>query len=288
MRRCLAIALSLIASCAGAQSAELLQAYTWHSDDPGFGGLSGFDFTDSAGTRFVAVSDRGGIFDGTITRDGPRISSVQTSTVRPIPLPDGRVPAVKRANDSEGLAIGRDGRRVVSFEGTHSLRIVPRDGPTRVLPGAPEFRHFISNASLEALAIDDRNRLYTLPERSGQLRRAFPVYRLGSDGWERFGQIARHGGFFAVGADIGPDGRFYLLERSFTGLGFRSRVRRFTIGTASMQQEETLLITPTGRHQNLEAIAVWRAADGLRMTLVSDDNFSRLLRTQLVEYALRD
>ena len=93
-----------------------------------------------------------------------------------------------------------------------------------------------------------------------------------------------------MGADFGPDGWFYLLERQFTGYGFRSRVRRFDVAGDTVHHEEKLLESPALRHDNLEGISVWRADDGtIRMTMVSDDNFRPFLqRTEFVEYAVTE
>ena len=94
-------------------------------------------------------------------------------------------------------------------------------------------------------------------------------------------------GFESSGADFGPDGRLYLLEREFTGFAFRSRVRRFTLSNDSVTQEETLLETPHHTHGNLEGLSVWRDAGGaLRLTMISDDNFKSFLRSEFVEYRL--
>ena len=53
--------------------------------------------------------------------------------------------------------------------------------------------------------------------------------------------------------------------------------------------ETTLLTTPAGRFGNLEGMSLWRDGSGrLRATLVSDNNFWPVMRTQLVEFALAE
>ena len=91
-----------------------------------------------------------------------------------------------------------------------------------------------------------------------------------------------------VGADFGPDGRFFLLERAFLGAwGFRSRVRVFDIVEDQIVHESVAFETTTSEHDNLEGISVWMDSTGqLRMTMVSDDNFFLLQQTKIVEYAL--
>ena len=94
--------------------------------------------------------------------------------------------------------------------------------------------------------------------------------------------------FLPVGADFGPDGALYLLERDFTGFGFRSRVRRFDItGPARGGAGEILLQSRARQFDNLEGLSVWRDEAGrIRLTMVSDDNFLFVQRTELVEYVL--
>ena len=76
-----------------------------------------------------------------------------------------------------------------------------------------------------------------------------------------------------------------LLERDFTGLGFRSRLRRVNPDGSG---EETLLTTSTGTHDNLEGLDVWADGEGLRATMISDDNRYFFQETQFVDYRLPD
>jgi len=147
-----------------------------------------------------------------------------------------------------------------------------------------------ANAGLEALAIDSAGMLYTLPERSGAPTRPFPLYRFDGVRWSIPWRLPRRGRYLAVGADFGPDGRFYLLERDFNGLlGFSSRVRRFTLGPEGALTEETLLTTRNLRHGNLEGLSVWRDGAGeIRLTMVADDNFSFFQQTEIVEYRITE
>src|SRR5690606_21625142 len=128
--------------------------------------------------------------------------------------------------------------------------------------------------------------LYTLPEGRGWWRRPFPVWRYADGAWARAFELPRQGQYLPVGADFGPDGRLYLLERRMP-LPFRfgSRVRRFQIEDGRVAAEEVLLETAPGTHDNLEGLAVWRDDTGaIRLTMVSDDNHSDLQEAQIVEY----
>ena len=93
-----------------------------------------------------------------------------------------------------------------------------------------------------------------------------------------------------TGADFGPDGRFYILERGHYSLGFHSSgARCLTLTETGFTDIQTILQTPWGTHGNLEGLSVWRDQDGhIRLTMVSDDNFLPFLRSEIVEYILRD
>ena len=57
----------------------------------------------------------------------------------------------------------------------------------------------------------------------------------------------------------------------------------------AQSDEEIVFETGTGTHDNLEGLSVWRDDQGrLRATMISDDNFLALQRTELVEYLLPD
>ncbi|MBY6003320.1 esterase-like activity of phytase family protein [Salipiger bermudensis] len=280
----LAAALALAAAASGGE-ARFTASFTWTLDDPAFGGLSGLELSED-GTRFTAISDRAHIVSGTLERKDGRIVAVRSGPIEELMDEHGQPQRITRG-DSEGLALGPDGRAFVSYEGI--ARVWAYDTPSRaMLLSRPDFfRGLQANSSLEALAIDAQGRLYTLPERSGELTRPFPVWRYDNGRWTEPYHIPRRGGFLAVGADIGPDGRFYLLEREFTGIGFRSRVRRFDMTEDALTEETTLFESHLLRHDNLEGIAVWRdAAGAIRLTMISDDNFNFFQRTELVEYTV--
>ncbi|NBC95641.1 MAG: esterase-like activity of phytase family protein, partial [Deinococcus-Thermus bacterium] len=149
------------------------------------------------------------------------------------------------------------------------------------------------NAGFEALARDRAGRLYTLPERPpagyGPMT-VFPLYRLDpADGaWTVAARLTHDRDWLAVGADFGPDGAFYLLERRFGGLGFASRIRRFQLDdTEGVTPGALAYRSPLGRHGNLEGIGIWRDAAGrLRAVMVSDDNHKPYQRSEIVEVTL--
>lgn len=268
----------------------LVAAFPWRMDDPNFGGLSAIELADD-GRSFLALSDRGAWTRGQITRDSQgRVTAIDARPMRFLrgrfeaPLDDGR-------NDSEGLAVAADGTLYVSFENiARVLRYDTIDGPAQNLISPREFGRMQRNSALEALAIGPDGTLYTLPERSGELNRPFPVWRYRDGVWDQPFGLRRDGGYLAVGADFGPDGRLYLLERELHGLaGFSSRVRSFAVSDTALSDERTDLKTQPGQHDNLEGISVWRGPDGaIWLTMVADDNFKFFQSTEIVEYRLAD
>ena len=236
----------------------------------------------------MAISDAGRFQSGTITRTGGKLSGGTLNPMEPMIGVNG-TPYSGANNDAEGIAVDAEGNIFVSFERNHRIRMFTNTTvPARSISGAPAFKSLQDNSGLEALAVSPQGHLYTLPERSGHETRPFPLWRAAQGKWETFAQIPRRGRYLPVGADIGPDGRFYLLERDFRGLfGFGSRVRSFAIDKNDLSDERELWVSNLGQHDNLEGISVWRDASGaLRVTMISDDNFQFFQTSELVEYKL--
>ena len=272
-----------------AQEARLIGALNMAAEHPLLGGLSAIEMADD-GASMVVLSDRGAVFRADIARDDTgQITRVDLTGAAQLLGRNGRR-GPWAARDSEGLAMAADGTLFMSFEGDHRVARYLGEGRSEALPPHPDFAALQNNAALEALAIDAGGRLYAVPEDPGPEALSFPVYRFANGRWNRALSLPRMGRFLAVGADFDDLGRFYLLERDFSFLfGFAARIRRFTITEAGLADEVTLLTTRYGQFSNLEGLSLWRNAAGqLVASMVSDDNFSPLLPTQLVEFLLPD
>lgn len=268
--------------------AEFISTMEWRHSADWFGGFSGIELSED-GSGFVAITDRGQIVKGALSRQNGAIDQITLSETHPILGLDGQVQRNYKG-DTEGLAIREDGRLFVSYEGNHRVWAYMRVGAQAAgLPRHPDFKKMNNNGSLEALAVDANNQLYTFPEDVSVFADTIPVYRYHRGVWQQPFQLPKQGSYKIVGADVGPDGQLYLLERNFTGWGFRSRVRRFALSETGVGPSETLLQTTTGFHDNLEGISVWTDDHGqIRLTMISDDNFKFFQRTELVEYRLAD
>lgn len=275
----------LLAGSAAAGDMRPLDQFRWQSDIEGFGGLSGL-WVAPDGASLKAVSDRGGFVEADIKRKDGRISSVDITRSGPIRERLGRV-ADGFMQDAEGLAIAPDGTIYISFEGHHRVRkwYDFAEEPTLLHP-IEFFYHLQLNSGFEALAVDPDGVVYAIPERSGLWTRPFPVWRMrAGEVWDDELSLKRSEQYLVAGADFGPDGRLYLLEREFIWYkGFRTRIRRFVLGEDGFDEGETLFSSRWGEYDNLEGISVWRNASGKMIaTLISDDNHSILQGTWLVE-----
>ncbi|WP_158259387.1 esterase-like activity of phytase family protein [Hasllibacter halocynthiae] len=253
------------------------------------GGASGIEL-EAPGQDAVLLGDRGTLHELMIERDAagdPVAARVRAS--RPLLGRDG---ASMGRVDSEALARRADGRWYVAFEGgrprvsTWAPGARPLDGPSAPLTAIDPAPGIARNEGFEALAATPAGVL-AISEGSGADGR-HPVRLWTGTGWTTLPALAAApSGLRPTGADWGPDGRLYLLERRFGGLGFAARVRRFALGPDGLTGGETVLDLPLGLHGNLEGIAAWRDAEGaVRLTLVSDDNFLPFQRAQIVEYVL--
>lgn len=282
-------ALLVSATTLHAAEARFVGRYQWVSDAPFHGGYSGLELSGD-GTGFVAISDRGRIVTGTLRRTSGAVTGVDVARRGRIRTSKG-APVDRENADAEGLAGTPGGPLYIAFEANHRvMRHADPWAPAEFLPRPDAFRRLQNNSGLEALAIDDRGRLYTLPERSGNERRPFPVYRYDGRRWTVPMNLPRRDGFLPVGADFDDRGRFYLLERNFRGIfGFSSRVRRFSFDGDRIAQEEILFTSRAGQHDNLEGLAVWRdSAGAIGLTMVSDDNFQPFQVTEFVDYRVAD
>ncbi|WP_428927446.1 esterase-like activity of phytase family protein [Marinibacterium sp. SX1] len=272
----------------GLPRAELIGALTLTHPGRWFGGFSGIDLRDT-GTDLLLLGDRGRWARARLVRrDGQAVAAEGWTSAR-IKDPDGR-PWPRGFTDAEGLARLPDGTLCLSYEGETRVDCHARpDAPAHPLPRIGDFGLMPENGGLEALAADDRGRLYTLSEQMRSADGRIPVYRWDGQAWSVVLHLPDQGGFVPVGADI-HDGQLYLLLRRFSGIGFRSRLIRLPLpdgASTAPVTPQVLLQTGPGTHDNLEGVSVWRDGDGrLIATMISDDNLNWFQRTELVEYLL--
>ncbi|HVL71039.1 MAG TPA: esterase-like activity of phytase family protein [Beijerinckiaceae bacterium] len=268
------------------------------ADHPAFGGFSGL-WRSPDGTRLVAVTDNAAwLTAATTMRDGT-LAGLADVRMAPILGPDGRPLQRTRSYDTEGLAIA-DGTAWVVVERSHEVfrfdwgrhGVLARGQP---VPVPAEVKRLPRNAGLEAVgivpdgaplagalvAIAERARPGDAPTRgfilTGPRRGAFDVVR--SDGFD------------VTDLAFLPDGDLLLLERRYDMIrGAAVRLRRIAVGAVvpGAVVDGSILFEADTRHRidNMEGLAVHQDRGTTVLTMISDDNFSPLQRTLLLEFAL--
>jgi hypothetical protein len=264
-----------------------------------FGGLSSIRVL-ADGERFLAVTDKGNWLRGRIvSRDGRPIA-IRDAEIAPVLGPDGRPLRRRGWYDTEALA--EDGavfyvgiervNRIVRFDyGKYGLHA--RGKP---IPVPSAFRTLSHNLSLECLAASPPGGpggpLIALTERS-----------LDADGNHQGFLIGRGGGAFALRrtddfdvSDCVPtsQGELLVLERRFSWLrGMAMRIRSLRLADikpGALLDGPALIVADLGTQiDNMEGLSLHRAPDGaLVLTLISDDNFSPLQRTVLLQFQMTE
>ncbi|KAA0582346.1 esterase-like activity of phytase family protein [Azospirillum sp. B21] len=265
------------------------------------GGLSGL-WIDPAGERFVAVGDTGLVVDGRLWTDAAgRLAGVAEVRARPLPVEEG-VSRRKRRTDAEDLTRLTDGSWLVSLERDHRiLRYSAGDhgpeGTPTPIPLPPEAEDGPENGGLEALTRLPDGRLLVLEEGEDdgrQERRAWiadmAVPRSAAD-WQPLTYRAAPR-YRPTGIAPLPDGGVLVLERRVSLLGgWSSRLVRVApqqlMAGAVIEGEELARLESPLVNDNFEGIATRPGPAGETLVyLISDDNFSSLQRTYLLQFAL--
>jgi hypothetical protein len=257
-------------------------AWVLRGDHRNFGGFSGLVV---AGERLFAVSDQGWWFGASLRLDG---GALHLANARLAPMRDGEGGRYTKAGgDAEGLTrLG--GRLAVSFERNHRLMFLRDTGRVGATIQPRSFEQFRSNKGLEALASLPDGRMITLAE--GADDSGVPVFLIDPAGEVTEARLPRAGSHSVTGADIGPDGRLYLVLRDYSILfGPSIRLIRYRLGPDGLPlpaSAETLAaFEAAGGIDNMEGIALERGPDGkTRLWLISDNNFRSSQRTLLVRF----
>jgi hypothetical protein len=277
------------------------------SSDPGFGGLSGFKLLPD--NRFAAVTDTGDLVTGSVS-NGQDPIVIKNALVAPVRMTGGRRAKDMGHWDIESLACTIDGRRAaMGIERQHTLLVfddgnTPLTRPGRKVPLPGFVQAWPSNRGIEALGfLPERTtlggRLIGISERSGQPDQPTEGFVMKTDGTEAFQiSIRRRNGFDVTDLDFLPNGDLILLERFFSpikGVGMQlRRIAHADIKPDALLDGEVLISVMRGLLEdsyaidNMEGLSIRPESDGsVRMTIVSDNNFSIAQRTLYLEFAYR-
>lgn len=251
-------------------------------------GLSDLKFSEDG--RFTAVNDEGWRLDARLVEDAEG-RPTGLAAVSMAPLADGRGGLLKDAPrrgdgyntwaDSEGLSLTPDGV-IISFEHEPRLWRYRRGGRVQALTTPPPPADI--NAGFEAIADDGRGGLWVAAEAGGVWRCAAVCVEIDAP---PVPPIMDDTQLRVVGLDRDPFGRgLWVLRRAYArGIGNTIRVGFRPFAGEGLGPEETVfeLAAPMTR-DNFEGVAAVRRGDGVRLYLISDDNFSDRQRTLLMTF----
>lgn len=271
-----------------------------------FGGLSALRL-DAKGEGFVAISDRGHWFTGRLTYQGTDLTGMTDVMSAPMLGPDGKAITARNWFDTESLTF--DGalayvgiervNKILRFDfGKHGMLA---RGEVVAVP--PEIARLPNNRGLESLVFVASDRESAGAELAGTLI-AISERALDADGHilgflidgETPGRFAirRSEGYDISDATLLPSGSLLLLERKFSltdGAGIRiRRIPITSVAPGAVVDGPVIFEADLGYEiDNMEGIDFHLAANGdTVLTMISDDNFSMIQRTLLLQFTLVD
>jgi hypothetical protein len=265
----------------------------------GFGGLSALRL-DSKGERFTALSDHGTWFTGRIVYSGSEMTGLAEVEAAPLLGGDGEPLAGRGWYDSESLAFD-GGTAYVGFERVNGIAKFDfgRDGVRArgqpiVVP--PALRKLPNNRGVESLVAVPKGQplggtLIAISERGLDADRNTIGFLIGGRTPGQFA-VRRTDGFDVSDATLLPGGDLLIAERKFSWLeGVRIRIRRIALSLlapGATVDGQTIFQADFGYEiDNIEALDAHLDADGkIVLTMMSDDNFSMLQRTLLLQFTL--
>ena len=265
-----------------------------------FGGISGLKVYPD-GAQFLAVTDRGRWLKGRIVyRDNVAVG-IADAQMAPVLGPDGRAIAATRGwydtealtedNGTAYLGIER-ANKIVRFD-LGKFGLLARGQP---MPTPPTIDKLPTNKGLECIAVFSKGTpgagtLVAIAERALDSAGNYRGFLIDGQAPGEFTML-RNDNFDVSDCATLPSGDLLVLERHFTwatGVSIRlRRVARATIVPGAVLRGVLLFEADLGYQiDNMEALGVHVAKDGTTiLTMISDDNFSLLQRTILLQFAL--
>ncbi|SFM04220.1 hypothetical protein SAMN03159423_5018 [Bradyrhizobium sp. NFR13] len=268
-----------------------------------FGGISGLRLDDK-GEGFIAISDKGKWFTGKITYSGDAMVGIVDVEAAPMLGADGRPITARGWYDTESIAV--DGPTVyIGLERVHQILKFDfgRDGVRargEPIPQPPGMRKLPNNGSLEALVMVRKDRfkssslagmLLAISERGLDSAGNISAWIIGGKAPASF-SVRRTKNYDISDAALLPSGDLLLLERKFSLFGDTGvRIRRISLASIvpdAVIDGPTIFDADLGYEiDNFEGLDVHVTPEGdTVLTLISDDNFSMLQRTLLMQFTL--
>ncbi|PZU91027.1 MAG: twin-arginine translocation pathway signal [Chelatococcus sp.] len=267
-------------------------------DHPRFGGFSSL-WRSPNGRDFVALADIAYWLTGRLRSEKGRLTGIDDAVLAPALDANGRPMRWSRYYDTESLAMA-DGYAYVGLERVNAVMRFPfgRDGVLargQLLPVPSEVKSLPNNRGLEAIGIVPdgmplAGSLVAVAERSGGDDEPTLGFILSGRQQGTF-KVRRHDDYDITDLAFLPGGDMLLLERwysPFRGVGMRiRRIRGSDIRPGALLDGAYLIEADLGQEiDNMEGLSVHQEQGRTILTVISDDNFSFLQRTVLLEFEL--
>jgi hypothetical protein len=266
---------------------------------PRFGGLSGIR-VDAKGERFISFSDHGQWFTGRIVYEGRAMTGMADVESAPMLGSDGKPITARGWYDSESIAI--DGSLVyIGLERVNKvLRFDFSKGFTRargeVVPLPTAASKLPNNKGLEALVFVPKGQplagtLIAISERGLDVNGNLIAFLVGGPSPGQF-SVRRTEEFDVSDAVLLATGDLLILERKFSWVsGVGIRIRRIPLSSvapgAIIDGPSIFEADLADEVDNMEGIDAHITPEGETvLTMVSDDNFSPIQRTLLLQFTL--
>jgi len=245
---------------------------------------------NNAGTEALVVTDKSFFFVLELRRDDNDILTGYSA------IKKGRILSSKgehlngRNTDSESIAMDANNNYFISFESNHRIMMHTEvEGKGIFVPKHPMFRKLSVNKGIEALAIDNENRLIAIPEKPPLGISDVPIFRLQNNKWEIIKYVKIEDNFLVTDAEILPMGLLLILERKFSWTqGFKTRFRLISLDKFDNTEPIIVFTSTANQFDNLEGMTFWKDKKGeMRILTVSDDNFHPLQQSEIREFLLK-
>lgn len=266
-----------------------------------FGGISSLH-VEADGAHFVATTDKGRWLAGRIVYDGARPVGIADAEMAPLLGPDGRSIRTRRWYDAEAIAAD-GGTLYVALERVHRILRYDygRDGlyaHGRTIAAPAQMRRLVANKGIEGLIHVPRGQplagtLIAFSERGLDGNGNIRGFLIGGKSPGTFA-VRRRDEFDISDAALLPSGDILVLERRFGWTtGVASRIRRMELAAfapGAIVDGPVIFQADMGYQiDNMEGIGIHRTTGGETvLTLISDDNFSILQRTLLLQFTLAE
>lgn len=268
-----------------------------------FGGLSALH-VEPDGEHFLSLSDRGQWLRGRIVYRDKAPAAIADAEMAPMLGPDGRPLRSRGWYDTESLAFD-NGTIWVGIERVHQIvrfnyakdGLRARGTPIAVPPGMKLLPH---NKGIECLVAAPKDgplasQLIAISERGLDTHGNLMGFLIGNAGGSGgVFSLRRSDEFDVSDCALAPGNRLLVLERRFSWLrGVAMRIRSVPLADvkpgALVDGPELVFADMAYQLDNMEGLAVHRDASGATvLTLISDDNFSPLQRTLLLQFTLAE